>query len=209
MPARHSSPRRSADFDELHPLGNDAAIPGSVDPGVLDGVFEVEQRSGLVAFVRVIDQDRTAFQQVAVPLDDEVERGIEQRMAWADEGRQWLAGNADKGLLEGDPLVALQDGLAAADLPVAVADYGRNMLDLVAVRLAFVNRAAEQLERFEEERGDESAVAAAGPRPVPCPRGFAGPGDVHRIVGQRPPLDQFAQVLAVERLDRRPGTGGP
>ncbi len=70
-----------------------------------------------------------------MPLDDEVERGIEQRMAWADESGQWLAGDANQVLLEGDSLVTLQDGLAAPDLPVAVADDGWNMLDFVAIRL--------------------------------------------------------------------------
>ena len=56
-------------------------------------MFQVEQRSGLVALVAVVDQDGAALEQVAVPLDDEVERGVEQRMAGADEGGQGFAGH--------------------------------------------------------------------------------------------------------------------
>jgi hypothetical protein len=43
-------------------------------------------------------------------------------MAWADEGRERLAGDGDAFLLEGDALVLGEDGLAGADLAVARAD---------------------------------------------------------------------------------------
>ena len=87
-----------------------------------------------------------------MPLDDQVERGVEQRMARTDERRQGLAGNADEVFSKVMRSYRCKNGLAAADLPVAVADDGRNMLDLVALRLPFVDRAAEQLEGFDEER---------------------------------------------------------
>ena len=65
------------DFDELHPLGYNAAIAGAVGAGVLDGVFQEEQSARPVGLIGVVDKNRPAFQQVAMPLDDQVERGIE------------------------------------------------------------------------------------------------------------------------------------
>ena len=39
-------------------------------------------------------------------LKCQVERGIQQRMAGADKGREWLALRRDEGFFEGDALVA-------------------------------------------------------------------------------------------------------
>ena len=57
-----------------------------------------------------------------MPLQDQVDGRVEQRVARADEARQRLAGDGDELLLEGDALVAVEDGVAAADLAVAAAD---------------------------------------------------------------------------------------
>ena len=65
------------------------------------------------------------LQQVAVALEREVDGGVEQRMARADEGGQRLALRRDQRLLEGDALVARQHRLADADQAVAVADRRR------------------------------------------------------------------------------------
>ena len=46
-------------------------------------------------------------------LEGEVDRGVEERVAGADELRERLARRVDERLLEGDPLVAGQDRLAA------------------------------------------------------------------------------------------------
>ena len=67
-------------------------------------------------------------------------RGIEQRMAGADEGGQRLALRRDQRLLEGDALVARQHRLADADQAVAVAHRRRDVGDLVAARLALAWR---------------------------------------------------------------------
>ena len=172
------------DFDELHPLGHDAAIAGAVGAGVLDGVFQEEQSARLVGLIGVIDKNRPAFQQVAMPLDDEVERGIEQRMAGADKASERLAGKADEALLEGDPLVARENGFSASDLPVAIANDGGDVLDLEALRLPLVDRPAQQLERLDEERGDEVRLKPAGLGPFHVLADLPDPGDIHRIVCQ-------------------------
>ena len=57
-------------------------------------------------------------------FEREVECRIEQWMAWAHEGRERLALRRDQILLEGDPLVAREYGIARADLTVAVAGAG-------------------------------------------------------------------------------------
>jgi hypothetical protein len=59
-------------------------------------VLQVDQRADLIAGVALVDQDRAAFEQVAVAFDDQVDRRVEQRMAGADEGGHRLAGDADQ-----------------------------------------------------------------------------------------------------------------
>src|SRR5262249_12048771 len=120
-----------------------------------------KQGADLVPFVVFIDEHGAALEQVAMPLDDQVERGIEQRLARTDERRGWFAGDADQLLLEGDSLIALEYREPAADLAVAGADQGRDVLDFVAFRLALVDRAPEAAERLQEERRDEVRLEPA------------------------------------------------
>jgi hypothetical protein len=89
-----------------------------------------------------------APQQIAMALQGDVDDGVEQRMARADERGRRLADGRDEPLLERDALVARHDGLADADQPVAIAHRGRDMGDLVAARLALLRGAAEALERL-------------------------------------------------------------
>ena len=59
----------------------------AVGAAVLDRVLEDRQkRADVLALVRLVDQDRALLQQVAVALQHQVDRGVEQRMAGADEG---------------------------------------------------------------------------------------------------------------------------
>src|SRR5690606_3401003 len=121
---------------------------------VLDRVLEVEEEPGLRAGVALVDQDGAAAQQVAVPFQGEVERRVEERMAWTDECGGGLPRRRDELLLEDDALVALEDRLADADHAVAVADHRRDVPNLVTPRFALPDGAAEALERFQEERFD-------------------------------------------------------
>src|SRR5579884_2665858 len=121
-------------------------------------------------------------------------------MAGADEGGHGLAGHADKAFLESDALVALQDCLAALDLPIAVADDGGYVLDLVPLRFALVDGAAEQLERLDKERRDEMRLKPAGIGALHILTDLPYPGDIHRVMRQRPAFDQLAQVLAVQGM---------
>src|ERR1039458_10727585 len=87
-------------------------------------------------------------------------------MAGADEGRQGLARNADKRLLERYPLVAIQNGHGTPDLPVASADDRRDMGNLEASGLARTDRAAKASKRLQKERGDEVRLQTPGFGPL-------------------------------------------
>ncbi len=146
----------------------------------------------------LIDQHGAALEQVAMPLEDQIERGIEQRLARTDERCGRFAGEADQLLLEGDPLVALEHRKPAADLAVTAANQGRDMLDLVAFRLALVDRAPETAERFQEERRDEMRLEPPRFSPFHVLPDLADVGDVHGIVAQRPPFEELADMLPIE-----------
>ena len=156
----------------------------------------------LLAFVRFVDKDGAAFEQVAVAFDDKVQGGVKERMAGTNEGGQRFAGDADKLLLEGDAFVAGQHGLAVADLAVAVADDGRHMLDLVAFRLALVDGPAQEAKGFEEKGSDEMRLEPPRFSPFHVLADLPDLGHVHRIARQGAFLDQLAQVPAIGVISR-------
>jgi hypothetical protein len=117
-------------------------------------VLEVEEEARLVAIVLFVNQHGAATEEVAVTLQREVDHSIEERMARADESRQGLPRWGDEVLLEGDPLVAMQHGLAGADQPVALAYDRRDVGDLVAAGLPLAHGATKPTERLQEERLD-------------------------------------------------------
>ena len=84
-------------------------------------------------------------------FERQVKRGIEQRMAGADEGGEWLALRRDQRLLKGDALVAGQHRFTRSDQTVAIAHRRGNMGDFIAARLALAGCAAELIECFEKE----------------------------------------------------------
>jgi hypothetical protein len=64
-------------LDEKHSLRHDAVLTRLLDTRVLDRVFEVKERTRLVAEVVLVDEDRSLFQQISVPLEDKVDRCVE------------------------------------------------------------------------------------------------------------------------------------
>ncbi len=72
----------------------------------------VEEHARARARVALVHQHRAALQQIAVALEREVEGGVEQRVARADEGGERLARRRDQLLLEGDALVAREHRIA-------------------------------------------------------------------------------------------------
>ena len=98
-----------------HAAGDDAPFTAARDACILDRVLEVEQHAGHVPWVAGIHEHRSAVEEIAMTLEREVERGIEERMTGADESRERLPLRRDERLLERDPLVARQDRLAEPD----------------------------------------------------------------------------------------------
>ena len=137
-------------------------------------------------------------------LQGQVDDGVEQRVAGADEGGQRLALGRDQRLLEGDALVARQHGLADADQAVAVADRGRDVGDLVAARLALLGGAAEALEGLEEEGLDVVRLQAAGLGALHVLADAVDAAGVHGVVGERALFEQVLELAAVERVCRAP-----
>ena len=91
--ARHAV---AVELDIEHPLRDDAPIAGTSDAGVLQGVLDGEEHARRRAVVALVDEDRAALEQVAVAFQDQVDDGVEQRMARTDESRQRLPGRGDQ-----------------------------------------------------------------------------------------------------------------
>ncbi len=81
-----------------------------------------------------------------------------------------------------------------------MANDGGDVLDLEALRLPLVNGPAQQLERLDEKRCDEVRLKPAGIGPFHVLADLPNLRDIHRIMCQGATFDQFAKVLAVERL---------
>ena len=88
-------------------------VGDEIKPGEVLGVIDqaeirkqVEEDTGLHRRVALVHEHRTPPEQIPVSFQRQVDGGVEQRMARADEGGQWLALRRHKCFLEGDPLVA-------------------------------------------------------------------------------------------------------
>ena len=110
-------------LDEVELPGDDLVTAVAVGAAVLDRLVEGDEDAQAVALIARIDQDRALLHQIAVALEGEVDGGVEQRVAGADEGGD--RGPGDMGLVEADALVAREDRRAGADLAVALAQSAR------------------------------------------------------------------------------------
>jgi len=86
-----------------------------------------------------------------VPFQGEVDHGVEQRVAWADEGGHGLARGCNEGLFKGDPLVAREHRLAAPDLPITLPHDRRDVRHLVAPWLPRPDASSKPAEGLQEE----------------------------------------------------------
>ena len=108
--------------------------------------------------------------RLAFCFEEHVGHGEHQRVAGVHEHGAGEAGLVERleGVAgEGDAVVALEDRLllaaiAAGEPAVPFADRGGNVGDLEALGLAPVDRAAELVERLQEERADEERLEAPG-----------------------------------------------
>ena len=79
-------------------------LAGAGQTGVLDGTFQVEKHPRLHAWVALIHQHRTTFEQIAVAFQRQIEDCVQQRMAGTDEGCQRLALGRYQRLFKKQPL---------------------------------------------------------------------------------------------------------
>ena len=189
------------DADELQPLGEDRAVAG------LDLVGEQEEQRGLVALVGRVDEDGALAEQVGVLLQKHVAHGEHERVAGMHqhgEGEARLVERLDGFLGEADALVALEDGLELA--AVAAGDAGGRARGstagtwVISKRPGFarIHRAAERLERLQEERADEVGLEAAGLGLLHLFLHREEPLGAHRLLGEGVAVEERLEVVAVE-----------
>lgn len=135
---------------------------------------------------------------VAVSFEGEVDRGVEEGVAGADECSQRLSLRCDERFFEGDPLVARKHGLTGADQPVAAADGRRHVAHLEAARLALADGSAEPGEGFFEEGLDVVRLESAGVRALHLLADLLDAARIHGVLRQGPLLEKLLELLSVE-----------
>ena len=190
-----------ADFDESDLAGDGA--PGAVAVGhrLPDGVLQGDQGARFAARVGVVDQGRSPFEEGAVAFENDGERGVEQRVARADELRDGFAGHVDTVFVEGQTLVAGEDRVVRSAVP---AHDGRHVAGFVAFRLPLAQAAAEAPERLDEERRHEVRLQPARRGPVHAVADFPDARGVQAGGHEGAGVDQGAQRVAVQRPGHAP-----
>ncbi len=186
------------EFDIKHLFRDHPALTGAGEVGILNGVLQVEQDTGRGALVVFIDEDGTTAQEVAMALQHEVERGIQQRMTRADKSRHGLPLWLDEVLLESDALVAAEHRVPQADEAVAIPNGGRDVGNLVAPRLALPRRATKKAEGLHEEGLDVMGLEPPGIRPLHVLANAIDLAGVHGVMSERPLLDEVLESGAVK-----------
>ena len=195
-------PRRAIgiEFHVEHPLGDDAPLALASAAGVLNGVLEIEKHARRVPESRSSTRTAPRRSKSAIALKRQIEHGVEQRMARTHECRQRLSLRRHQRLLERDAFVARKHRLADADQTVAVAHRRRNVRHLVAARFPLLGRAAQALEGLEKERLDVVRLQATRVGALHVFADAMHTAGVHRIVGQRPLLEEILELATVERV---------
>jgi len=102
-------------FHVEHALADDAPLACARRRGVLQRMLQVEQQPGRIAGVAFVYQHRSAAKQIPVAFENQIQCGVEQRMAGAHERRERSALLSYERLFEHDSLVARKHRLADAD----------------------------------------------------------------------------------------------
>ena len=74
----HLTNELPVNLDKLELSGHHPATVSVIGSAILDGVFEVEECTHLVAVVGAVDQDGSTLQQVTVAFEDEIDGGVER-----------------------------------------------------------------------------------------------------------------------------------
>src|SRR4051812_787581 len=68
------------DLDKLEPLRNDKLPAAACAPAILNRMLQIEQCADVLSVIAVVNQHGTALHQVAIALQDQINRGIKQRV---------------------------------------------------------------------------------------------------------------------------------
>src|SRR5437899_3749190 len=126
-------------------------------------MFQGEEQTRCGPRVGLVDQDRATLQHLAIPLQEQVDGGSEERAAGTDQFGPWCL--VDLLLVKTDPLIALQHRDSLAAMPIALAHGSRHVGDLETPRLAAMDLATETRQSVEKEGLDEMRLqpASVGP----------------------------------------------
>ena len=147
-----------------------------------------------------VDQDRSLLEESTVAFKNQIERGIQQRVAGTDELRQGSAGSADEILFKGNALVACEYGVAQADNAVPVSDDGGDVRDFVSFGLSLPYRASETLERLDKECRNEMRLQASNLGTLHRLLNCLNAGCIHCIMGKGVFFDKSTQRIMVHRM---------
>lgn len=185
---------------KLNLAGDHAPVAVPVCTRIAYGVLQKDEHPQLIVHGRLVDQDRTLPEQVAIAFKNQIDHGIEQRMAGADELRHGLARHVDQVLLEGKAFIARKDRIARADDPIAFAYDGRDMGGLVTPGFPLPQGAAKVPEGRVEEGGDEVGLETARLRALHLLPDRLYAGDIHGVVSQCVVGQQVAEPVAIHRV---------
>jgi hypothetical protein len=114
-------------------------------------MLHVKQDSWRGACVAFVYKDRAAAKQIAVTIEREVKRCIQERMTGTKESSKRLALRRNQVFFKRNALVPWLDSLPGSNQPVAVANGGGNVRDLVTACLTLACDASEIQEGFKEK----------------------------------------------------------
>jgi hypothetical protein len=147
-------------------------------------MLHVKQDSRHSAGIALIHKDRAAAKQIAVTIEREVKRSVQERMSRAEKCSKRLALRRNQIFLERNTLVPWLDSLAGSNQPVAVANCTRNVRYLVTPRLALSSDTAEDLEGFEEKRFDVVRLEPLGIGALHILPHTGDAASIHRVMGK-------------------------
>src|SRR5882724_515851 len=95
-------------------------------------MFQVEDHARVGAGVALVYEDGPALKKISMALKCQVYNRVEQRMARANKGSQWLSMRSDQFFLESDAFITRQYRFPNSNQTVTVTHGGGNMSNLKA-----------------------------------------------------------------------------
>ena len=132
----------------------------------------------------------------AVTFQGQINHGVEQEVARADEGGEWLTGRGDRRLLKSNSLVTRRSG---SPIPITRSRMATAAC-VISMRCTspFFHRTAEAFEGLQEKRFDVMGLETPRLGAFHVLADAMHAAGIHRIVGQRPFLQQIPKLALVK-----------